>query len=223
MVCLAIPTLRPLYLRRRGISVVGYGDRPPTHASDPDLPQFTMITTYPADQKRPDLDLEQQQQQQRPPSPVTLLEEKLSAVAATLAAVAQSEPISFLRDSSSSSSLTMVEGMSSSRASSASFTSSVCSSSPSSPGPEPELEPESGFYHYLLPARPESAHTRRRSDSVDDILGLYNTERSRSRSRGPAIRTSIAMADAGEGEFGHDGWMDPEGGRGAGLLEYYSP
>ncbi|KAL2127220.1 hypothetical protein VTI74DRAFT_11078 [Chaetomium olivicolor] len=41
MVCLGIPTLRPLYLRRRSTSI-GYGDHHTAHRDDPESPQFTM-------------------------------------------------------------------------------------------------------------------------------------------------------------------------------------
>ncbi|KXX79235.1 hypothetical protein MMYC01_205620 [Madurella mycetomatis] len=41
MVCLGIPTLRPLYLRARGMST-GYADTQPTLLSGQELPQFTM-------------------------------------------------------------------------------------------------------------------------------------------------------------------------------------
>lgn len=42
MVCLGIPTLRPLYLRTRGLSI-GYADTHTTHAIDPELPEFVML------------------------------------------------------------------------------------------------------------------------------------------------------------------------------------
>lgn len=45
MVCLGIPTLRPLYLKKRGMSI-GYADRRHSRA-DEVLPQFTMIDSKP--------------------------------------------------------------------------------------------------------------------------------------------------------------------------------
>jgi hypothetical protein len=47
MVCLGIPTLRPLYLRRRGsIGYSGYADRHRSRVEE-QLPQFTMIDNKP--------------------------------------------------------------------------------------------------------------------------------------------------------------------------------
>jgi len=131
MVCLGVPTLRPLYLKQRGMTI-GDSERANTHATDPELPIFTMCEQKPAAPK---------------PQEATQVEETEEAEEAPGKSHHHSpEPTSFLRDSSSS--RTMVE---------------------SSPSPEP------------YPTRPESAYTRDRSDSVDDILGLYNSDRSRSR------------------------------------------
>ncbi|KAK3343475.1 hypothetical protein B0T25DRAFT_300146 [Lasiosphaeria hispida] len=132
MVCLGIPTLRPLYLKQRGLSQA-YGERGNTHASNSELPQFTMCDQKPLDPTPKPAPIVQQE-----PAPIITQQEK---------ARDPSPPPSFLRDSSSSH--TMVES------------------------PEP------------YPARPESVYTRGRSDSdsVDDILGLYDSERSRSRGR----------------------------------------
>lgn len=167
MVCLGIPTLRPLYLKQRGMSI-GYTGREHTRDDDSEMPAFTMCEQLPQDvehgkkQALPGPDQEREQppsepkyeMMQAPPRrgpqhletqhlenpPLSIIEE-------------QPEPRdpspeynAFLRDSASSH--TMVEH---------------------SPSPEPYLQ------------RPESARTRDRSDSVDDILGLYNSDRSRSR------------------------------------------
>jgi len=143
MVCLGVPTLRPLYLRHCGMTANYSSKANNTHATDPELPLFTMCEqkpgsqnpTHPPQEKPPQVFAPQPPPNEKPkphnpnPSP---------------------EPTTFLRDSSSS--RTAVD---------------------STPSPEP-----------CLP-RPESAHThtRHRSDSVDDILGLYDSERSRSRGR----------------------------------------
>lgn len=155
MVCLGIPTLRPLYLRKRGLDVE-YGDKGQTHATDPELPLFTMC--------------------EQPTPEVTPVREKpstsssqlplqgpgghggLETQGTTLHTIEEDrqqeeayEPTSFLRDSSStSSSHTMVEP---------------------TPSPEPYIQ------------RPESVRSRDRSNSIDDILGLYDSDRSRSRGR----------------------------------------
>lgn len=149
MVCLGIPTLRPLYLKQRGMSI-GYSDRAHTHNSDPELPLFTMCENKPPTQppqisEKPMVEdtrvieattnkmgkIEEEQHEIQPDEPGS-----------------DPQPTTFLRDSSSSH--TMVE---------------------SSPSPEPQIQ------------RPERARTRERSDSVDDILGLYDSDRSRSRGR----------------------------------------
>ncbi|KAK3386813.1 hypothetical protein B0H63DRAFT_520889 [Podospora didyma] len=139
MVCLGIPTLRPLYLKYRGESI-GYGDRYHTHAEDPELPNFTMCDQKPLDpapkyeQSQPLEEREERRQQTPNPS--------------------FSPPPNYMRDSGSSH--TMV-------------------GSEAAPSPEPQ--------HFLT--KPASVHKRGHSDrdSVDDILGLYDVERSRSRGR----------------------------------------
>ncbi|KAK3315652.1 hypothetical protein B0H66DRAFT_347873 [Apodospora peruviana] len=147
MVCLGIPTLRPLYLRNRGISVAYTEGALTNHdiGSDPELPRFTML-----DQKAPPSPQTPQQPQHisRPPSPQPTGEKgKLGP--------------HHIRDSSSSH--TMVE---------------------SAPSPEPKFPLYTTAGTIIRP--PSSAHTKRsRSDSVDDILGLYD-ERSRSRGRSRA-------------------------------------
>lgn len=45
MVCLGVPTLRPLYLKKRGMSI-GYADRDHSRAEE-QLPQFTMVDHKP--------------------------------------------------------------------------------------------------------------------------------------------------------------------------------
>lgn len=177
MVCLGIPTLRPLYLKQRGMSI-GYSDRAHTHNSDPELPLFTMC-------------------EQKPPAPVPpRTSEKVEAESAEVAegigektghmeleeSATQADartsspgPTSFLRDSSSSH--TMVE---------------------SSPSPEPHVQ------------RPESARTRDRSDSVDDILGLYNSDRSRSRGRAKAALYDGRPSTSGAIVVKNEIWVDVE-------------
>ncbi|KAK0638975.1 hypothetical protein B0T16DRAFT_337447 [Cercophora newfieldiana] len=135
MVCLGVPTLRPLYLRQRGMTN-GYSERANTHATDPELPLFTMCEKKPGDQKLP---AEKQLVHEEPQYTAPIQEKHTES---------NPEPTSFLRDSSSS---------------------RTAVGTPLSPEP------------YLT--RPESAHTRGRSDSVDDILGLYDSDRSRSRGR----------------------------------------
>src|SRR6478609_6991323 len=46
MVCLGIPTLRPLYLKQRGMSI-GYTGREHTRDDDPEMPAFTMCEQPP--------------------------------------------------------------------------------------------------------------------------------------------------------------------------------
>ncbi|KAK0614370.1 hypothetical protein B0T14DRAFT_570311 [Immersiella caudata] len=155
MVCLGVPTLRPLYLRQRGMTV-GYSDRANTHATDPELPLFTMCEQKPGEFKPPAKKQVIQEEQQEKPKPL----EKPQEMEPTQEKQYKSspEPTTFLRDSSSS--RTAVE---------------------SSPSPEP-----------CLP-RPESVRIRDRSDSVDDILGLYDSDRSRSRGRTAPVHNSISQ------------------------------
>ncbi len=47
MICIGIPTLRPLYLRYRGSLTMGYASRSRSAASE--LPQFTMCDAKPSD------------------------------------------------------------------------------------------------------------------------------------------------------------------------------
>ncbi|KAK4454849.1 hypothetical protein QBC34DRAFT_103193 [Podospora aff. communis PSN243] len=150
MVCLGVPTLRPLYLRQRGMTI-GYSDRANTHATDPELPLFTMCEQKPGDSKPPTEKQEMKEKPQEKPQEVEQVQEK--------PCTSSSEPKSFLRDSSSS--RTAVE---------------------SSPSPEP-----------CLPTKPERVQSRDRSDSVDDILGLYDSDRSRSRGRNVPVDTTISQ------------------------------
>lgn len=162
MVCLGIPTLRPLYLKQRGMSI-GYTGREHTRDEDPEMPAFTMCKQPPQDLEHGKKQAlpEPEQERERPPS--ELAYEMTQAPPRRGLQQCENPPLSiieeqpeprdpspehnaFLRDSASSH--TMVEH---------------------SPSPEPHLQ------------RPESARTRDRSDSVDDILGLYNSDRSRSR------------------------------------------
>jgi hypothetical protein len=150
MVCLGVPTLRPLYLRQRGMTI-GYSDRANTHATDPELPLFTMCEQKPGDSKPPAEKQAMKEDPQEKSQEAGPIQEKHYS--------SSPEPKSFLRDSSSS--RTAVE---------------------SSPSPEP-----------CLPMKPESVRTRDRSDSVDDILGLYDSDRSRSRGRNAPIHTDISQ------------------------------
>ncbi|KAK0740028.1 hypothetical protein B0T18DRAFT_201416 [Schizothecium vesticola] len=162
MVCLGIPTLRPLYLKQRGMSI-GYTGREHTRDDDPEMPAFTMCEQPPQglEQGKKQALPEPEQETWQPPS--ELVYEMVQAPPRRGLPYYENPPLSiieeqqeprdpgseynaFLRDSASSH--TMVEH---------------------SPSPEPYLR------------RPESARTRDRSDSVDDILGLYNSDRSRSR------------------------------------------
>jgi hypothetical protein len=47
MVCLGIPTLRPLYLKQRGQLSIGYDGRSHGTQADEELPQFTMVDQKP--------------------------------------------------------------------------------------------------------------------------------------------------------------------------------
>ncbi|KAK5653445.1 hypothetical protein OQA88_8931 [Cercophora sp. LCS_1] len=152
MVCLGIPTLRPLYLRKRGLDVE-YGEKGQTHATDPELPLFTMCER-PTPEQTP---IQEKPSSQIPHQDLSRSNRSETSGGNTLHTIQEDrqedvyEPTSFLRDSSStSSSHTMVEP---------------------TPSPEPFIQ------------RPESACTRERSNSIDDILGLYDSDRSRSRGR----------------------------------------
>ncbi len=232
MVCLGIPTLRPLYLKQRGLSI-GYGDRAHTHHSDPGLPQFTMCDQKPAPsapgtpQTSATSEIPEQQQQpdsksrKPPPRPQTpLLFTNNHAQHIELTSVQKEEGLSstpnHLRDSSSSH--TMVDSDSDSDA---------------VPSPEPP------------PTRPKNAYLRDRdmsterqrdlewarkreltpgptcsdgdSDSVDDILGLYNSDRSRSRGRvWNKLRDMNATPEPMAGQGGiwvkNEVWVDVENG-----------
>lgn len=180
MVCLGIPTLRPLYLKQRGMSI-GYSDRAHTHNSDPELPMFTMCENKPPTQPP--------QTPQTPEKPVvddsTAVEatnHKMGEIEEEQQGTQSDEPgydlelSTFLRDSASSH--TMVE---------------------SSPSPEPEIQ------------RPERARTRERSDSVDDILGLYDSDRSRSRGRAKvALHDNRPSTSSGVIVVKHEIWVDVE-------------
>jgi len=162
MVCLGIPTLRPLYLKQRGMSI-GYTGREHTRDDDPEMPAFTMCEQPPQGLEQEKKQALPEPEQERAQPPPQLEYEMAQAPPRRGLPYCENPPLSiieeqpeprdlspeynaFLRDSASSH--TMVEH---------------------SPSPEPCLR------------RPESARTRDRSDSVDDILGLYNSDRSRSR------------------------------------------
>ncbi|KAK1834617.1 hypothetical protein QBC39DRAFT_389323 [Podospora conica] len=164
MVCLGIPTLRPLYLKQRGMSI-GYTGREHTRDDDPEMPAFTMCEQPPPglEQGKKQPLPEPEQWREPPPPPEPEYEMTQAPLPRRGPQHIENPPLSiieeqqeprdpspeynaFLRDSASSH--TMVEH---------------------SPSPGPYLQ------------RPESVRTRDRSDSVDDILGLYNSDRSRSR------------------------------------------
>ncbi|KAK4163039.1 hypothetical protein QBC43DRAFT_320440 [Cladorrhinum sp. PSN259] len=155
MFCLGIPTFRPLYLKRRGISTTDYGKRHDSQHSDPELPRFTMI-----DRKS-----------QRTSTPYHYGQVDENHVEHTdktpYGSPADSSNHQYLRDSGSSH--TMVEG-------------SPPTSTPLRPPPTPrssQLPPHT----ITKPAKAHLERDGSDSDSVDVILGLYDGRRSQSRSR----------------------------------------
>ncbi|KAK3320410.1 hypothetical protein B0T19DRAFT_240226 [Cercophora scortea] len=180
MICLGIPTLRPLYLRNR-IGSTGYGERAHTaHASDPELPQFTMCDQKPLD-PRP--------QQIRDPSPRPPPSTKEEYHTSEASSTSSSPQRKLPKDGPGPGSIytpgSKLETDHARNTSPAQSISSCMRDSGSShtmveqtpPSPEPPI-PAAKY----TPTRPANVHMRLgRSDSVDDIVGLYNDERSRSR------------------------------------------
>lgn len=173
MVCLAIPTLRPLYLRNRdhGSTTIDYTSRAHTDGvgSDPELPRFTMLS----DHKPP---MTPQSQWSEPaPSPQRTLLGTPNPLRSGAKSSISSPRQTVIRDSGSSH--TMVEHWQPDHA-------PVRSLSPCPPSPDEDVDPDLKLPLYSTEGtilRPSSVYTKRsRRDSVDDILGLYN-ERSRSR------------------------------------------
>ncbi|KAK0667675.1 hypothetical protein QBC41DRAFT_323488 [Cercophora samala] len=184
LVCLGIPTLRPLYLKQRGISTIGYGNHHHTEQSDPGLPHFTMVDQ----KKKPDPSPDLSHNGFDTPEPRNLhlshitLESPASPQGPHFLQQQQITPNptphntainqSHLRDSSSTgSSHTMVDSTMAS--------------------PEPEQHPLSYPHIYSRTAaaiaRPPVAYIKDQhkrdhsgdtgdSITVDDILGFYDTE-----------------------------------------------
>ncbi|KAK4175035.1 hypothetical protein QBC36DRAFT_29888 [Triangularia setosa] len=192
LVCLGIPTLRPLYLKQRGISTIGYGNHHHTEHSDPELPRFTMVDQKMRPDPSPDLshnDFDTSDPRNphlshitldSPPSPQR---PKVSQPQQTTPNPTSHDTVTtqgHLRDSSSTgSSHTMVD-------------STMASS---------ELEQHPLSYPHIHSraaaaiTRPPSAHIKEHhkrdhsgdtgdSITVDDILGFYDTEdKSQSRTK----------------------------------------
>ncbi|KAK3938887.1 hypothetical protein QBC46DRAFT_460024 [Diplogelasinospora grovesii] len=161
MVCLGIPTLRPLYLKKRGMSI-GYGDRRHSqYGNDEDvLPQFEMCGPEPQPPLPPsEKPLSEPQREPQNPFNDPTTDSRRSSQETQYNQ--QMHPV---RDSASSH--TMVESIH-----------------------DEEMGSDSPIFHSPILSTPESCHThhsRRRSDSVDDILGLYDQRPSRETSRAPA-------------------------------------
>ncbi|KAM7205949.1 hypothetical protein V8F33_000779 [Rhypophila sp. PSN 637] len=186
MVCLAIPTLRPLYLRNHGTTTIDYTARAHAYGdgSDPELPRFTMLSDHkstltpqtPFSEQGPFAqDLTPDNRSEAPSDSKTFNPRARSAV---------------IRDSSSSH--TMVEHWH-----------QPTTTAAIAPTLQEDMEPETKPPLYVTDLEgpkairpPSSVYTKRsnRSDSVDDILGLYNTERSRSRGAA-SIRSRGYMPD----------------------------
>ncbi|KAK3491077.1 uncharacterized protein B0T23DRAFT_397110 [Neurospora hispaniola] len=137
MVCLGIPTLRPLYLRRRGMTE-DHEYHPPNQ-NNLEMPEFTIVEQH-----------KQEQQQKQSGDHKTP-----TAGAGSKAERSPSPPPpAYVRDSASSHTIVDMES----------------------------LRDIDTFQTPLSPASMQRKNRRRRgNDSVDDILGLYNAERSRSR------------------------------------------
>lgn len=137
MVCLGIPTLRPLYLRRRGMTE-DHEYHPPNQ-NNLEMPEFTIVEQH-----------KQEQQQKssgdhKTPTPGASSKVERSP---------SPPPPAYVRDSASSHTIVDMES----------------------------LRDIDTFQTPLSPASMQRKNRRRRgNDSVDDILGLYNAERSRSR------------------------------------------
>ncbi|KAM7208251.1 hypothetical protein V8F20_001531 [Naviculisporaceae sp. PSN 640] len=179
MVCLAVPTLRPLYLRNHGSTTIDYTARAHAYGdgSDPELPRFTMLS----DTKSPITP-------QTPSSEQICFPEKAASVLGVRGEATQppstTPRAAIIRDSSSSH--TMVEQWHQPNTT-ANVSAPILYTTPPSPDnddPEADIKPlacKAEVHQVIRP--PSSVYTKRsnRSDSVDDILGLYNSERSRSR------------------------------------------
>ncbi|KAK4186509.1 hypothetical protein QBC35DRAFT_412650 [Podospora australis] len=186
MICLGIPTLRPLYLRHHGRTTIGYGNHHHTDHSDPELPRFTMIDRKSSTRRPPpDIYGNLTPESQLSYSELATKQEQWESDRDQQSESEADTESDYLRDSNSSH--TMVEGELFSI-------------------PEEE-EPEEDII-----ARPSSAllKTEKRmsdNDSVYDILGLYDERsQSRSRSRTPDPRGRGASRprtpfDGGNGSF----------------------
>lgn len=150
MVCLGIPTLRPLYLRRRGMTE-DHEDHPPNQINL-EMPDFTIVEQH-----------KQEQQQKQ------FGDHKLSTTSGSHSKADRSPsppPPAYIRDSASSHTVVDIDS----------------------------LRDVETFQTPLSPASMQKKSRRRRNDSVDDILGLYNAERSRSRGTAHSQATRSTMS-----------------------------
>ena len=150
MVCLGIPTLRPLYLRRRGMTE-DHEELPPER-NNLEMPEFTIVEQH------------KQEQQQKQTGDHKILTTSGSQSKAERSP--SPPPPAYVRDSASSHTVVDL-------------------------GPLQDVET---FQTPLSPASMQTKNRRRRNDSVDDILGLYNAERSRSRGTAHSHATRSTMS-----------------------------
>lgn len=136
MVCLGIPTLRPLYLRRRGMAEDH--DELPPNRNNLEMPEFTIVEQHKQEQ--------QEKQSGDHKTPTTGAGSKAERSPSP-------PPPAYVRDSASSHTVVDMES----------------------------LRDVETFQTPLSPASMQTKSRRRRNDSVDDILGFYNAERTRSR------------------------------------------
>ncbi|KAK3953016.1 hypothetical protein QBC32DRAFT_340081 [Pseudoneurospora amorphoporcata] len=150
MVCLGIPTLRPLYLRRRGLTEDH--DELPPNRNKLEMPDFTMVEQH-----------KQEQQQNQ------LGDHKLPTTSGSHSKGERSPsppPPAYVRDSASSHTVADMDSLG-------------------------DVET---FQTPLSPASMQKKSRRGRNDSVDDILGLYDAERSRSRGTARSQGTRSTMS-----------------------------
>ncbi|KAH7625147.1 hypothetical protein B0T09DRAFT_66577 [Sordaria sp. MPI-SDFR-AT-0083] len=150
MVCLGIPTLRPLYLRRRGMTE-DHEDHP-SDQNNLELPEFTIVEQH-----------KQEQHQKK------IGDHKLPTSSGSHNKAERSPsppPPAYVRDSASSHTVVDVDS----------------------------LQDVETFQTPLSPPSMQKKSRRRRNDSVDDILGLYDAERSRSRGTAHSQGTRSTMS-----------------------------
>lgn len=150
MVCLGIPTLRPLYLRRRGMTE-DHEELPPNR-NNLEMPEFTIVEQHKQEQ--------QQSQSGGHKMPINWGGSKAECCPSP-------PPPAYVRDSASSHTVVDVESL-------------------------PDVFET--FQTPLSPASMQKKSRGRRNDSVDDILGLYNAERSRSRGTPHSQATRSTMS-----------------------------